>query len=93
MTYITQKLIFHLKGLCEKFLPRMRLQQFSNYVSAHSGSCPIGMVYSMYCAIRNFVHSGLCAFGIVFIRDGAHSGWCPFGSVSIPAIVYIPMVH
>ena len=33
--------------------------------------------------IWNRVHSGLCPFGIVFIRDCVHSGWCPFGMVSI----------
>ena len=35
------------------------------------------------CAIRDYVHSGWCPFGMVSIRDGVHSGWCPFGMVSI----------
>ena len=64
----------------------------SNYiiVSAHSGSCPFGIVLFRDRVPFGMVsHSGWCPirdgapFGMVPIRKGAHSGWCTFGMVSI----------
>ena len=56
---------------CKKSLPSIRIQQFSNCVSAHSGWCPFWIV-----SIRDGVHSGWYPFGIVSIRDCVHTGWC-----------------
>ena len=88
MTYITQKINFCLKRFCKKSLPSIRIQQFSNYASAHSGLCPFGIVF-----IPDGVHSGLCPFRIVSIWDGVHLGLCPFGIEFIQDCVLRDGVH
>ena len=47
--------------LSKNSLPSLRIKHFSNYVSAHSGWCPCGMVSIRYCAFRDGVHSGNCS--------------------------------
>ena len=86
ISFFAQKLFFHKKRFCNKFLPNIYV--YNTSVTINVSKYPFAMVTIWDFAIQDGVHSdgiysGSCSLGIVSIRNDVHSRLHPFGIVFI----------